>query len=166
MTTSIQTNSIDLQLQSGPSTTDDVLCAELPPLYNAISILQIELSRVGRFAVKCNAVITAGDFVAMTNNAGECKAVRATAISPGDKQAVGFALQSGTVGSWIVVCTTGSNNYVAALTPGLPYYLSDSVAGGVTATKPVGAGKIVQAVGFALNATTLVLNVAAGFTQL
>lgn len=46
----------------------------------------------------------------------------------------------------------------AGLTPGATYYVSDSVPGGISTTAPVGPpGYVIQRVGFARNATTLVV---------
>ena len=44
------------------------------------------------------------------------------------------------------------------LTPGAAYYLSPTVPGGITSTPPSSPGQIVQKVGFAKDATTLVFN--------
>ena len=51
------------------------------------------------------------------------------------------------------------SNPFTGLTPGATYYLSPTVPGGITATRPTTPGQIVQVIGYAKDATCLVVNI-------
>lgn len=77
--------------------------------------------------------------------------------------AVGFVLSKPTA-STAILQNTGELGGFVGLTPGALYYLDQSVAGGITLTPPalpadLGSGKIVQRVGRARNATTLLIQI-------
>jgi hypothetical protein len=64
-----------------------------------------------------------------------------------------------------VVQYSGELSVFGGLTPAATYYLS-STAGTITATPPSASGEIVQEVGWARNATTLVIGITRDFTLL
>lgn len=101
--------------------------------------------------------LAAGDLVNIWSNAGVANARKADATTAG-KVAVGFVLAAVTAPSNATVYRASqSNTQVSGLTPGAKYFLS-TTAGGITATAPSGSGNVVQAVGTAINATTLSFN--------
>ena len=158
-------NSINSGLPAQPFHADLATLDELRSIYNAISINQQILSDSTRFVAMALESITAGDYVAVTLDAGRCKVRKANATD-NTKIAVAFSLQTIVAGAWGVFVTVGNNNLLSGLTVGSMYYLSDTVGGGVTTTAPVGAGKTVQSLGFALSSTELVTNISLPFVQL
>lgn len=56
-----------------------------------------------------------------------------------------------------IVAYAGELPGFVGLVPGTSYYLSPTVAGGITSTPPASEGQIIQCVGYAKNATTLVI---------
>lgn len=73
-----------------------------------------------------------------------------------DRPAHGFALAAITATASGLIYVEGTITGLSGLTPGARYFLSDSVAGGITLTPPSsGAGKISQEVGTAVSATEL-----------
>lgn len=73
-----------------------------------------------------------------------------------DRPANGFVLAAIANAASGTVFFEGIITGFSGLTPGARYFLSDSVAGGITATAvAAGAGKICQEVGVAISATTL-----------
>lgn len=164
MTTNITSSAIDTQLGHVPSTSNQELFDELLVVYSAIQILQSELSKTGRFVAKAEVTITAGQYVAAHLVAGTTQ-MRLANATDNTKWAVGFALGNYTAGNWGVFASLGDNQFLTGLTVGSQYYL-DTTGGAVSTTKPVGAGKIVQPIGFALTATELITNIASNWTQL
>jgi hypothetical protein len=73
----------------------------------------------------------------------------------GGNAADGFVLAASATGASATVYFEGRNTSKTGLTVALTYFLSDTVAGGVMTTQPVGAGKIYQTVGKAISATSL-----------
>lgn len=65
-----------------------------------------------------------------------------------------------------VVQYVGECPLYSTLTPGATYYLSDTAPGAITDVAPTAVGSIVQEVGFARNATTLVISIDRNFVQL
>lgn len=159
------TAALNIQLPNVPTTTQKELHDELLSVYTALQILQVELSRIGRFIARANTTLTAGQYVAVSSVTGESKLILADATD-NTKQAVGFVLISGVLNDWLVVEICGNNNLLSSLTPASQYYLSAATPGSATATKPVGVGKIVQPLGFALSATELITNISTNYTQL
>lgn len=159
------TASIPIGLPNAPSVADPEIQQELQFIYFAITMLQVELSKSSRFIARASEAITAGQYVAVANVSGECKVAPATAAVP-PKPAVGFATSSVASGAWGVFVTSGNNQYRSGLTPASPYYLSDTTPGSVQTAKPIGLGKIVQPVGFALTATELITNINNNWTLL
>ena len=66
----------------------------------------------------------------------------------------GFAVSGGAIGARIAICRSGRVEGFTGLTPGATVYTSPT-AGGVTETRPVTAGDIVQPVGYAVSATAV-----------
>jgi hypothetical protein len=97
--------------------------------------------------------LTAGNFVNIFSDTGTPKVRKADATSI-SKMAHGFVLDSVNQGSNATVYFEGSNTQLSSLTPGATYFLS-ATAGAVTTTPPTTSGYIVQAVGVAVNTTTI-----------
>jgi len=153
--------SINLLLPTRPVGIDDpVLYGEFNTLYGALQTLVIGIDAIDRCAPIFDFTATQGQLVNLINTAGVTHAKLATAAAAGTAPALGFASSGDGV-------TSGNNGDVQAkgkiigltgLTPGAIYYLSDTVAGSYQTAKPVGAGKIVQPIGFAMDATVLYFN--------
>lgn len=158
-------NTIDTGLPNFPSHSDPATNGELIDIYNAIKILQQFLSDSTQFIALASEAISAGQYVALYNNAGVCN-VRLAKAADNTKVAIAFATTNVSSGSHGVFKIVGNNTLLTGLSPGTMYYLSDATAGAVTATKPVGAGKIVQPIGQAITATELITNISLNFTQL
>lgn len=117
--------------------------------------------------VKANAAMSKGLLYGVNSSS---KAVAATNASGAYIVAAGFAVDDMTTAQATnndvaalttqgVVEFSAANIEGGALTPGAPVYLH--TAGGVTTTRPTAAGTLIQAVGVALTATKVLLNVAA-----
>lgn len=87
----------------------------------------------------------------------KCRKADATSIA---KKADGFVKDAVSSGDAINVYFEGINGYVTGLTAGTVYFLSDSVAGGLTATPPTTADYILQPIGKALSATSISTEIA------
>lgn len=103
--------------------------------------------------VSASEAIPAGALVNIYNSTGTAKVRKADASTSG-KEAHGFVLAAFANGANATVYFEGTDAQLTGMTPG-PVFLSDTTPGGVTSTAPVGAGKIVQKVGFAVSATSL-----------
>lgn len=102
--------------------------------------------------------LAAGAMVTIWANSGAgIRNADASAAAAGGKIMEGYVLAAVASGAQATVYTSGVVSGLSGLTGGTVYYLSDSTAGGVTATCPTGSGKTVQRVGVALSATTLLL---------
>lgn len=165
MTAATQSYSIDLGLPSSPNVPDTQIREELQYIYSALQILAREASNVNRFIGMVVEDITAGQYVAPTLSGGLCKFQKANAAN-NTKPAVGFATQNIASGTWGIFAREGNNLFLTGLTVASFYYLSDITSGAVTTVKPVGAGKIVQPIGFALSSIELITNIASNYTQL
>lgn len=98
--------------------------------------------------------LAAGDFVNLWSNAGVLNARRASAAQSG-YECHGFVIEAVTAGQVATVYMSGRNNQVTGLTPG-QVFLS-TTPGRVSSSIPAGAGQVVQSVGQALSATTVML---------
>jgi hypothetical protein len=103
------------------------------------------------FTAAATEALAAGNFVNVYDDAGTTKVRKADASNSRD--ANGFVLEAVSNAATATVYRLGTNNQLTSLTAGLTYYLSGSVAGGVTATAPT-AG-IIQELGTASSATAL-----------
>lgn len=159
---------IRLHLGSQPSgiLSDPVLYAELVTIYNALHELSIGIDSIHRTPAVYDSAITYGQLVTVTNVSGNAHASLANA-SASPAPAFGFCstLQGVLSGRPGDVQATGVILGFTGLVPGTVYYLSET-PGGVTSTKPVGAGKIVQEVGVAMNTTTLSFRPTLNYTTL
>lgn len=138
---------------------------EVDQVLIALTNLQAYLQTTTRISCIFSDTVTPGQVISVYSNAGVLTA-RLANSTDNTKPVYGFCgplgVSAGTVGE---VVLTGLNPYLSALSPGLPYYLH-TVNGQISSAKPVGVGKIVQPVGFAISATTLVFNPNNNWTQL
>jgi hypothetical protein len=100
--------------------------------------------------------LAAGDFVNLWDDSGTIKARKADASTAG-KPADGYVVEAVAQGQTAAVYTdVGSvNAECTGLTPGALHWLS-TVAGALTTTPPTAAGALVQVVGRAVSATSLI----------
>ena len=99
--------------------------------------------------------LAAGDLVNIWTNTGVANVRKADATTAG-KEANGFVLASVTSPAAATVYRNSqSNTQKSGLTPGAIYYLA-TTAGAITTTAPSSTGNIVQHVGKAFDATTLI----------
>jgi hypothetical protein len=80
------------------------------------------------------------------------------------KPAIGFVVAKPTA-TRAIVKHYGEIGGFSGLTPGATYFL-DTVAGAISAVAPLLLGNIVQRIGFARNATTIVLQIERDWTVL
>lgn len=107
------------------------------------------------FATTAGEALNAGDFVYITSTGTARKASAASGGNP----AVGFVLAAAANAAACTVYFEGSNTGLTGLTVGARYYLSDTAAGGVTATAVAGTGKLHQYLGRAYSATAITTEV-------
>lgn len=101
--------------------------------------------------------ISAGALVNLFTSSGALK-VRNANATDATKPAHGFVLSSVTTGNPVTVYGPGqADTGLTSLTPGTTYYL-DVSAGAVNSTAPSTAGNVIQQVGIALSATSLLFN--------
>ena len=98
--------------------------------------------------------LSAGDLVNVWDDSGTVKARKADASTSG-KEAIGFVLAAVVAPAAVDVYFEGVNTQLTGLTKGAKYWLSDTVAGGVTTTPPADTGEVLQRVGFAVSDTEL-----------
>jgi hypothetical protein len=103
--------------------------------------------------------LSAGDFVNIFLDGGVAKVRKADASGGNAKKADGFVIAAFTTGNTASVYFGNVNTGVSGLTIGAVYYLSDSVAGGITSTAPTASAAIVQQLGKAVTATSLLVEV-------
>lgn len=101
--------------------------------------------------------IAAGAFVYVRSDGQVANASAAA----GGTAADGFVLAASASGANAVVYFEGRNTARTGMTAGTPYFLSDSVAGSITATAPTGVGKLYQIVGKAVTATAMTTEMSA-----
>ena len=95
--------------------------------------------------------LAAGAYVYIKSDGQVANASAATGGNP----AIGFVLSAVASAGTALVYFEGRNTALTGLTVGARYYLSDSVAGGSTATPVSGLGKLHQYLGRAISATSL-----------
>jgi hypothetical protein len=103
--------------------------------------------------------LSAGDFVNIFLDGGVAKVRKADASGGNTKKADGFVISAFTTGNTASVYFGNVNTGVSGLTIGSVYYLSDSVAGSITTTAPSASASIVQQLGKAVTATSLLVEV-------
>jgi hypothetical protein len=105
--------------------------------------------------IQASEALAAGDYVNIWTDTGAARVRKADATSAG-KEANGFVLAAVSSGaSATVYAPSQTNTQLSGLTPGAQYYLS-TTAGGVTTTPPSGSGNVIQKLGRAGSATTIV----------
>jgi len=110
----------------------------------------------------CSAGVNVGDAV----NCDAADTVeKADASVIGDRPVIGI-VHSKPTATTCYVQYYGECALFSGLTPQATYYLSDTTPGGITTTAPTAQGSIVQEVGFARNATTLVILIDPDYTKL
>jgi len=116
-------------------------------------------SNLTRMYVPAGAVIARGQVVNLYNNAGALN-VRLAQANSIATMGHGVANSAGAIGETIeVYWARGLLDSIGGLTVGTVYYLSPSVAGAVQNTKPVTVGQIVQPIGLALSAATMLMDI-------
>jgi hypothetical protein len=106
--------------------------------------------------VLASETLAAGDFVNIYDDTG-AKCRKADASTSG-KRASGFVLSAVTSGqNATVFAPSNANTQVTGATPG-DVYLSATVPGGFTSTPPSTAGQIVQLLGVATSATSIMFS--------
>ena len=145
---------------------DDELQRELAMLYKAFHKFQLGVDSISRFNATYDVAVTYGQILNILNSGGTHSKLASASATP--LPAFGFCPTLGGVASATAgeVQTVGFIQNKTSLVPGTIYYLSDSVPGGYMNAKPVGAGKIVQPVGFAVSSTVLYFNPTLLYTQL
>lgn len=98
--------------------------------------------------------LAAGDYIYI-NGSGE--ATLASAASGGNA-AIGYVKVAAVHPTTVDVYFDGLNTALSGLTVGDQYFLSDTTPGGITDTAPVGSNKIIESLGWAINATTIQTN--------
>lgn len=151
------------QLPSIPESHADTY-EELLRVYAAIQTLLTEATQSTRVICTFDETVTAGQAVSFYTVAGTLRARLADATD-NTRPCVGFSTYATSATATGEVQCTGLNINLSGLTPGALYYLSET-SGAITATKPVGAGKIVQPIGWAISTTTLLFNPNNNWTQL
>jgi len=110
-------------------------------------------AKLQAISVVTSETLAAGDFVNLWYDVSVLKARKADATTNA-KRAHGFVESIVTSGQTAVVFLSGVNTAVSALTPGTDYYLATS-PGTVTATPPSTSGNLVQRIGPARSATSV-----------
>jgi len=116
-------------------------------------------SNLTRMYVVAGAAIARGQAVNLYNNAGVLNARLAQANSI-TTMAHGVANSAGAIGETIeMYWARGFIDSIGSLTVGTLYYLSPFVAGAVQNTKPFTVGQIVQPIGLALSAASMMMDI-------
>lgn len=95
--------------------------------------------------------LTAGSLIYI-DGAGE---VALASAATGGNKARGYVLTAAAAAANVIVYFEGQITGLSGLTPGGTYFLSDTAAGGITATAPTDTGELLQSIGQAINATTI-----------
>jgi predicted phage gp36 major capsid-like protein len=117
------------------------------------------------FAAVASEALVSGDFVQLFNNAGTANVRKANA-GASQQEANGFVTAGVASAASATVFYGDLNAALTGLTVGAHYYLSNTTPGAVTATQPAAATHLVQHLGKALNATTLVVDIDDEFIEL
>lgn len=105
-------------------------------------------------SIVASEALAAGNMVNVWNDAGTPKARKADASSPG-KRCVGFVLAAFGAGQQALVFTESIVTGLSGLTPGVRYFLSNTVPGGITSDPVTQSGHILQFIGTAISDTEL-----------
>ena len=101
----------------------------------------------GSITVVAAEALSAGEPVGIADGL----AMKASALGA---EAIGFALESVAAGSTVHICRDGVNTAVTGLAAGVQYL--GTTPGTFSSTPPTAAGALVQKLGFAVDATTLI----------
>ena len=136
-------------------------------LYNAIQRVVMGIDAINRGTGVYDYTASYGDIVSVYNSSGS-HVRKASAAAGTVYPALAFCpVFAGVASSTAnVIQGIGIITGLSGLVPGSIYYLSDTVSGSYTSTKPVGAGKIVQPIGWAIDAANLFFNPTLAYTQL
>lgn len=104
------------------------------------------------------ATITAGQAVYLDTATNTWKLADANGATELIRKAIGIALTGSSTNQPIVVQKSGSITAGGTLTPGVPYYLSDT-PGGICLYADVGTGEYVVQLGIATTAAALALDI-------
>ena len=160
--------SIDTGLPQLPSSTVPELHRELIKIYDAFKKVQTGIDSLNRDLGSYNVDTTYGQIVNVIDTSGAAHIRLASAAAGTIYPAYGFCPTP----EGVLTGVSGEVQYIgliqglSGLTIGAIYYLSDTVPGGITSSKPVGAGKIVQPIGIATSSTCLFFNPTLLYTQL
>lgn len=175
---------IDIGLPATPAGVPDELYEEFNRVYNAIKTLQqkfgsynglevldptryitdvnpnptesVQVQRLTPVLGTASVALSAGQFISLNFGAGLVFQKADASASASQIRAWGWvpnAIAAGAKG--IAYFQMGINTGFGGLSPSLTYYLSTTTPGGITSTKPVAVGTLVQEVGVALSATEL-----------
>ena len=143
-----------------------VLKSGLPQVAGAGDTISTAVSNVSTYAMTAAAALVKGNAVyslvagtaglAKGDATGTSRCIGLVADATIANAAIGNIAVAGplTVADWTAII--GST----ALTPGAPYFVSDATAGLLTATAPTASGHFTHQVGYALTATTMMIEVA------
>jgi hypothetical protein len=101
----------------------------------------------------CASVVVVRNVVYQSGS-GACTQARADAVAT--MPAIGLCISKPTA-TTCIIARSGEVDGFAGLTPDSLYYVSDTLAGGITATAPSGSGNVVQKVGYAKSSSILVV---------
>lgn len=119
-----------------------------------------------RLYVIAGAAISRGQIVNLYNNAGVLNA-RLAQANAASTMAHAIANSSASAGQVVELnFLQGWINSIAGMTVGALYYLSPSVAGAITATRPSTVGQIIQSIGVALTSAQLAASISLQYQQL
>lgn len=155
---------IDIKAGNVPTTQDPALFNDLLEVYQALQILQRELSQVTRVSCIFDVDVTAGQPINIFNSGGILHG-RLTNALDSTKPCYGYAVTAVAAGKSGEVRSFGICNTLTGLTPGTIYYIATS-SGVLTTSRPAAAGNIIQAVGWALDTNQLLYNPSTLFIQL
>jgi hypothetical protein len=108
--------------------------------------------------VTTSEALAAGNYVNIWNNAGVA-AVRKADASVAGKEANGFVLAA--FGSGVpaqVYAPSQTNTQLSGMTPGAVQFLSNTAPGGVLSTAPTTSGHVIQKLGRAAGATSMIFS--------
>lgn len=167
VTTLSQNNQGQLLWRAGTRTADSTI-ADLAHRAGSDGV-EVLLTKGGRVNAECTLVewpivngqtISPGDAVAVTSGGRVRRAQAGNNAHPGF---IGICLVGGTGDAggnvYALVATSGTVRAMAGLTAGSPVFLSTSSPGAVQMTVPTGAGNLSLQIGYALDATTMVIHV-------
>lgn len=143
---------LSIQASTGASDADKLIAT------NASGKLDATFLPAGIGATTISATATealsAGDFVDLYEVGGALRVRKADSSTL--KAADGFVLAGVSSSATATVYNLGEvNSQLTGLTPGLDYYLSPTVAGGVSSTPASASGKLYQRLGVAVSATEI-----------